>query len=182
MKSSNGLYKSLAEELIVEALLSLMKEKDFRAISVSEIAEKAKIARRTFYYNFASKEEALQTYLETLYLEFEKNAQRKGAQSAEEVATIYFEFWQQRKDVVLVLEKSGLFSLLIAKFEEVLDAFPLERIRQEFHRPLSAQDAYYFNSFSAAGLWVLLERWIERGMKETPEAMAKTFMRILGNV
>lgn len=51
-----------SERHFVHALLSLMEEKDFREITVMELAERAEYDRKTYYRHFKSKEDILLLY------------------------------------------------------------------------------------------------------------------------
>lgn len=52
-----------------KALIELMKEKNFSEISVTDIANKAGIARQSYYRNFSCKEDLIREYM----LEIQKN-------------------------------------------------------------------------------------------------------------
>ncbi|MGU9560630.1 TetR/AcrR family transcriptional regulator, partial [Lactiplantibacillus pentosus] len=52
------------------SLLELMKEKSFSDITITEIAEKAQLDRRTFYRHFHSKKDILDRYFEQLCSEY----------------------------------------------------------------------------------------------------------------
>ena len=47
--------KELSREWIADAFYSLLQKKDYDSITVSEIAQKADLSRRTFYRAFDSK-------------------------------------------------------------------------------------------------------------------------------
>ncbi|MFT8878555.1 MAG: TetR/AcrR family transcriptional regulator [Oenococcus sp.] len=45
-----------------EAFISLLQEKDYEVITISEIADRAQLSRRTFYRSFKSKEALVDYY------------------------------------------------------------------------------------------------------------------------
>ena len=57
-----------SRQWLTAALWALMQEKPFARITISEIAERAQLSRRTFYRNFSSKEELLAAHLHALVL------------------------------------------------------------------------------------------------------------------
>jgi AcrR family transcriptional regulator len=52
---------------ILEAVMLLMDEKPYDKITVSDIVEKAGIARQTFYRNFKDKDEVIVRYFSTIF-------------------------------------------------------------------------------------------------------------------
>ena len=59
---------------IVNALIDLMREKNFEAISVSEITARAGVSRVSYYRNFDSKEDILTGSLKDLMDRFPKKS------------------------------------------------------------------------------------------------------------
>jgi hypothetical protein len=68
---------------ILEAVLILMDEKPYYKITVSDIVEKAGIARQTFYRNFKDKDEVIINYFENIFtselLTLENSGEAKNA-------------------------------------------------------------------------------------------------------
>lgn len=58
---------------ITDALIALMNEKSFEAISVSEITNRARVSRVSYYRNFNSKEDILTGILDDLMSRFTEN-------------------------------------------------------------------------------------------------------------
>jgi AcrR family transcriptional regulator len=52
---------------IVEALIRLLDEKSYRAISVEDITKKAGVARSTFYRHFSSKDDVILRFLDVCF-------------------------------------------------------------------------------------------------------------------
>ena len=48
-----------SKQWLLDALLTLMEEKDFQSITITELTERACLDRKTFYRNFRSKEDVL---------------------------------------------------------------------------------------------------------------------------
>ena len=68
MKKNNLFIK----EYILQALLDLMKEKDFKDISITEITKKAGVSRMAYYRNYYYKEDILENYMTELLEKYEK--------------------------------------------------------------------------------------------------------------
>ena len=57
---------------ITNALFELLKEKSISEISITEIIEKAKVARASFYRNYSSKESVITTLIQDILNEYLK--------------------------------------------------------------------------------------------------------------
>ena len=156
-----------------DALLSLMREKPFRDIQVTEIVDRAEVSRAAFYLHFRSKEELLFSHVDTVFDEF--HAELSGEVAAGRVdlrgfTTLLFHYWQRYAPTLrLVIE---------ADMQQVL----LERLRGHVETAMATVDAgtgaaadpvthSYVIDFVAGGCYLLLTRWITSGMTTPAEEM-----------
>lgn len=58
--------ESFAANYITDALLILMKQKNYKDITVTEICEKAGVTRMSFYRSFKTKDDILKKWFETV--------------------------------------------------------------------------------------------------------------------
>src|SRR5260221_13721609 len=70
IKKSTDLRSRRTRKWLQEALLMLMKEKSFREIQITEIADRAQVSRPAFYLHFHSKEELLLSHVDAVFEEF----------------------------------------------------------------------------------------------------------------
>ena len=84
--------------MIETALLELMREKEFAQITVSEIAKKADVGRRTFYRLYTGKEDVLHCYFDKLCQNYRDICPVLNKYDIDQIAGEYFGFWYQHRD------------------------------------------------------------------------------------
>ena len=110
-------YTSQKKELLENSLLNLMTQISYPDISVTDICKEANVPRRTFYHYFGSKEDALESMIESLIQQFLLHANidiylRNG--QAEQGFVEILRFWtSENRKKLDVLLKNGLESRLI---------------------------------------------------------------------
>lgn len=175
----NTMNKSLnpisvkSRKLIMQALLLLMQEKEYEKITVTELAGKAKLVRKTFYRNFKSKDEVLEEFIEhllQLYIRFLVSANEINQY---EMIRTYFIFWKNYAAILKLMAKNNLLPLILKKYRELYPLL-LEQFGSKTADDVIGDDIKdaYKNAYTLAGYWMLLCKWIERDFKETPEEMA----------
>lgn len=152
-----------SQHMIADALLSLMKRKQFQQITVTEICEEAAIGRKTFYRNFELKEDVIDFMLDKLCAEFEEKI--IGKTPAEQLY-IYFSFSQSHVDFFKTMYKSGLLPVAQNKFAKYLPyTMPIwsdDSVEQEYH-----------SRFVIAGIQAIMQVWVERGFHENIEKVVE---------
>ncbi len=152
------------EEYIEEALLKLMKEKEFKNITITDITNKAGVSRISFYRKFSSKEEIIKNYLSKALKDWGKRWEESGDTN---IAYQLFKFYYEQKQVLPLLYESNLQYLLE---ENILVACGYQEDMNEIEAYIKVMIAYIIYGWCT--------EWYKRGMKETPEEMAKKFEAI----
>ena len=172
---------SRTQASIVNALLRLMRNDDFTALTVKEITSEAGIARSTFYLNYRSKEDVLSSYIEELFTQFTQTIPQEEQADSYLLSLHHFRFWAQHLDTLALLSRHNLFPLLLDKYEawmaELAQHYPAHHVFG-FAVTSSAEEGL-LQAFCAAGLWNLLKHWVHLGARETPEEMARMYQRWL---
>ena len=145
---------------LTAALLELLKEKNLRDISISEIAGAAGVHRVSFYRNFKEKEDILREHMNVTYKAWER-AQAGKAASEHEATADLFAYMVQNDGFYRLLHNQGLFYL----FKDVL-------LTNVGPRPEFPNHTAYATAFIANGIYGWIAEWVARGMQESPEEMA----------
>ena len=151
------------KECLADALIQLLETKPIEKITVPEIAELAGVGRTTYFRNFSSKKEMLSYKLLLLWERWadEHGVRVKRGYSAENALT-FFRFNHSIRSLLTLMYDRGLQSALYMAFSINMT-------------PPGQADAMecYLSRFYSYGLFGLLDEWIARGFRETPEQMAQ---------
>ena len=173
MNKSESKYYNTAI-LMDEALLEILKKKDFEFITVKEICEKAGVNRSTFYLHYENIGDLLSEATELInkrFCEGFKNPnidiQTDNIDDAflitPEYIAPYLDFVRENKEVFkLIHEKPHLFNnkkafekMYSEIFTHILDKFGVE----------AASKPYIFEFYSQ-GVLAIVMKWVEMGCKE----------------
>ena len=174
------------------ALMELIKEKDYDALSVEEITERANVGRTTFYLHYKDKEDLLMEEFSTILYEramvlseipfsvwlpvseedLEKN------RSLQPLLLVFEHIQNNSKLYYLLLQSSNSSKIIerirkittdsIVKFVEAkkeTDPIPL----------LSEVPIEFFATFFSGALISVVSWWIREDMRHTPEEVTNMF-------
>ena len=149
---------------LLYTLLDMMTEQPFDAISVSDLAHRAKVGRASFYRNYTSKEDILQQESAHLMRVWGGRLQGETPEAYSRALISLLDF----------IKEHGAFYLALyeANMERVLQ----EAILSQFREPAEAPNdiAYRFHSLSYT-LFGWIDAWIRRGMPESGAQLAQMF-------
>ncbi len=150
---------AFVKECITEALLQLMKEKTLSEIAITEIVERAGVARVSFYRNFTSKENVIELHLVTLIKEWGKEFE--ALSDPNKFSDSLIRHYYKHKDFYLMLYKQGLSDMI---YETIRGAMKLHEAQHNLER--------YAKSMIAGMIWGWADEWMRQGMPESPDEIA----------
>lgn len=158
----NNEKNSYVKKQITTALLTLLKEKELKNISISEITTTAQVSRISFYRNYDDKEAILKEYMSLTLNEWNKKHPKTSEHTEDDILGDIFAYISEYKDFYLLLRDRGHFLL----FKDIImDALGPKKEYSNFNA--------YTAAFIANGLYGWIEEWISRGMQESGEEMTK---------
>lgn len=157
---------------IGEALLSLLKQKDFSEVRVSDIVSRAGISRMTYYNYYHSKNDVLCDYLQEIIHDYILETKtKKDIGTFHEYAHILhcLHFFDHYADFFLTLVHADLYSIIINAINDymVTQIFP------------SYQGSIYELYYYSGALLNTFIRWIDTGKQESAETMAEIIASFL---
>ena len=164
-----------SQKWMQDALMELMQELPYHKISVSKITERADIARPTFYLHFKTVDELLLSCINILFLEFTGTLTsflEKNPKVSLELIHMVLDEFEKQKELIENLIKAGKEYFLLEQFQKYvgdLTPFVLDKIQVKFEPTL----LQYLTDYFTGCLFTVLKRWMEEGMIQSKEVIAK---------
>ena len=155
-----------SKKKITEALLLLMKQYPYTEITVKQILLETDISRKTFYRNFLSKDDVLNSFIDTIFQDYViAIQQQKQKYSLIQTLDVIFFFCEKNKEILFILRDNRLLYLLLEKLNMLIlnehNRYISELQENHLESQLFTEYIIYFN---IGGVWNLIFRWIENDM------------------
>ncbi|MBN2116950.1 MAG: TetR/AcrR family transcriptional regulator [Anaerolineales bacterium] len=176
------------------ALLELIKEKGYDAISIEEITERANVGRATFYLHYKDKEDllleefsemanekvqALSEIPFSAWLESEKDAAASTEKRSAPPLLIVFEHIHENAELYYILLKSERSSRIIERIRKIstgaITQFVEAKAKTDPIPFLFKVPIEFFAAFFSGALLSSVDWWLEEGMRHTPKEMTHLF-------
>lgn len=154
-----------------EALLQLMKTKEFATITVTDICEKAGVSRLTFYRNFDMKEDILRFHFDKVFhgyiCKFDE-----GIINIKEAIISCFEVWYELREEIKRIVDSNLALLMYEPFSKYTQIVLSKN--EKYKKCDTAQQ-----SFILGGMFAIMVSMVNNPDNMKPEKIAKSIMELL---
>ncbi len=158
----------LYQEFIIQAFLDLTLEKDISDITVTEICDRAKIARRTFYRHFDRKEDVIEYYVLQLMGSLANTLIRPlGNGDLYNFIKSFFLYLEPYLDYIQAFMRNDFGDLVFTCYLKCL--VPLSYTAPASSIPNEAECNL---AYILGGLWSLFSYWLTHGRIQTPEELA----------
>ena len=206
MKKSQNPSAVRSRREISNALLKLMQEHPYAEISVKQIIMETSLARKTFYLNFRSKDDVLESILDELIGEYTKalsNAKEEnnpaGTKNPDEAISVdttgkvdtitnplsvIFSFCDKNKDLLSLLYKNKMLYLLLLRLNEFLPEYSKteDMSSNPFVKLIGELEPDYLIAFNVGAIWNVLFKWIDRGMVDSLDSIQETLKKYLKRI
>jgi AcrR family transcriptional regulator len=173
--------------LIREALVKLIEEKGFEALSVKEIAALANINRGTFYLHYKDKYELLEQTLDEVIQDVRKIFVRlKSLRFADfvdqnqpmPITVEIFEYLKENEALMRVMFRLGGGITFQEKFIKVVE----DTLKLGFLGGVKSENFMvpreYLMSYILHAHFGVIQSWLESGCKESPKEMARILSKL----
>ncbi len=159
-----NLTNRVTRERLLSSLVSLMLEKNFDDITVSEIADRAEVSRMAYYRNYSGKEEILESYLDEVM-----EAVLISNENRRDLKTVFRDLLVQlsrHSEVTSALNRAHLGDMMLARLSVMMGKL----FAVSGRNPLAAE---YSQDFLAGAFYNVYIKWIKNDMRESPVALAE---------
>ena len=180
MKKSQNPSAVRSRKEISNALLQLMQEYPYAEISVKQIIMETSLARKTFYLNFRSKDDVLESILNELIREYTEALSKENV----DPLTVIFSFCDKHKALLSLLHKNKMLYLLLIRLNEFLPEYSkTEDISSNpFAKLMGELEPDYLIAFNVGAIWNVLFKWIDRGMVDSLDSIQETLKKYLKRI
>lgn len=155
---------------IFQALISLLDEKPYTEIGISDITDRAGVTRPSFYRNYASKEDIIIQGLDAIFNEVILKVKEIGQTKTSKVFEIYFTTLLEHRDILEKLVKNNLL-LFLDPFTKKHEAIIVEAYKGTLTHEEN-QRFQYVVKFQFGGLHRIVQFWVQSGFLLSPEEMS----------
>ena len=153
-KNQTAFYKLC----MADALIRLMKTKEYDAVTVAEICEIAGVGRTTFYRHLDNKSGKDDLLLFKITYEWERYRERHEEEIAKDQNLGMSSYIYENRDLFSLLYKKGLITVLMRAFELLVPG-----------TDVPDKNLSYLMSFFTYGYFGIIYQWIKYDFDETPE-------------
>lgn len=163
-------------KLLQDATLELVKEQPYSKISVSDIAERAGVARPTFYLHYRSNDEVIVDYLDSIFENYLEEITPKIHQGPDGIfAQNLFEQVQRNAVKLRPLLESSASHLLMERFRDYITYVSKMLIENgviSLPKPVPQNGADFLLAGITGYFYSVLLEWLEKEMPYSPQEMA----------
>jgi len=164
---------------MVNALLELLESAPLAEITVTQVVQRAGVARRTFYLNYASTDDVLRDYMSIRFRDLVHTLEQRSSRAPSHDAIAFYAFCRKHAAFLRLLDKNEKQALLLDEFEHALLESGVFDPANVVPPRTPPQAARYAQAAIAAVLWRTTLEWLRSGMRESPAQMAECLSLLL---
>ena len=177
MNTPNNQSSVRSRQEIREALLRLMDIHPYSEITVKQIILESRLARKTFYRHFSSKDAVVENIIVGFIREYSDALKAREGDSLD----LIFSLLKKHEYLIRLLDRNDMLHLLLIYLNKYL---PEIHSDTDINRDIPTRyygrfDSEYLMAFNIGAAWNVVFRWVHNGMTDDPEkikAVLKEYM------
>lgn len=175
MYSGNNLIALQSRQWLVDALLSLIMEKDYTKITIKEICKKADLSRQTFYNFFEQKDDIIRFWFRERYKIILSKYESSKKLDIKDITDVFADFLNENQEVLKFIINQELENIIADEISKLIPAFAakvIENIEQK-------HTCKYVNAFFTGALTQILICWFKDEQKLSKEELSELLLDLL---
>ncbi len=174
---------SKSKRALREALIALLEERGFDAITVNDLCERADLTRGTFYNHFSDKENLLAVLEDEVMADIGALQGRMHGITLTDMLALpllveLFDYLREQSAFLHAVLGPGGDARFAPRLREAICENLVQNILHEKYRDNPTPFVEYYVAFYAAAYLGIITCWIERGTPESSEDMARIATRL----
>lgn len=165
---------TLIKDCITTAFLMLLEQKEFENITITEITDKAGVSRMSYYRTYASKEDILIQYFNGLFENILAEIKQMEHATTRDFNCKFFGMIKDNSLLIRSLLNTNLHKLILQRFREYI----LYIAQHVLHLDITDPFIDYKIHYTTGAICLTVIRWVENGLRESPEEMADILERL----
>jgi AcrR family transcriptional regulator len=167
-------------QALQDALIALILEKGYEAVTVQDVLDRANVGRSTFYAHFYDLEDLLQSELEALQGEFEQHlaSQNSAVLDIWEISRLMFQHAQAYQNVYKAIVGKASGQLIQKHLQAYLSAKFREGLKRDYaESKLISHELLEYHLVSS--FMALLTWWLDKELPYSAEQMAEMYQELM---
>jgi len=169
--------------LLRDALMVLILEKGYDAVTVQDITDRANLGRATFYLHYRDKEELLSHSLEAIYEALTERIEplsRDRLVSQRQLPTgEVFRHAAENRDLYLVIVRGQGTNAVLMQMRTFIATYIQSQLEDWTPAASSSIPLEFLGHFIAGSLVATVTWWLEHDMPYTPDEMCAMFSALI---
>lgn len=157
--------------LIAEAMLKLLEEKEFKNITITDLQKESSVGRATFYRLFDRTEDVLEYLLKMQTNGYYEQYRDIQPEMRPPLLRFAIDCFMDNYYLLEHIVQAGKIGIIFRVLSEELEWMADLVLTDEDKKRISDRNLEYFCAMMTAETVGVLETWLSRGKKETPEEL-----------
>jgi AcrR family transcriptional regulator len=165
------------KKVLVNSLLTLLKEKKINAITVTELTDLADVNRSTFYFYYKDVYDMMEQIEDDVLQEFTKAMEEFSGNSHEDLVNFFvfiFEFIGKNADMCKILLGPEADNTFLTRLKEIINEYQPTTINT-----YCAKLGKYWMPFTISGCIGTIQQWLDDDMSVPPREIAEFIINVM---
>ncbi len=170
--------KDEVKAYVMQSLFLLMKNVPYEKVTMSMVANKAGVSRRTVYRYFENKKMILCEYFDNLISLYRKKLQENMDKG--NIVLSSFQFIFDNSEVFIIAYKNGLLGSISSAIVDIVREIVLARHQES--KSWSKEYTDYYVSFVAGGIYRIFYEWLKKDSNKKPNEMFEIYKNVISDL